>query len=189
MGTIRLTGVILGLCVFAGGMAHAQDGGGAIGIQGLSAGGTYNWIGQDLQVTVESNPQQRYTMPSGDLNTLKDLFAALKACWTPPQPGAARKGMEMSVRLSFKRNGEPVAAPRMTYSSHDAPDEARKTYRDSVDAALQGCEPLKLTAGLGGAIAGRPIAIRYIENRTLQPSTDRVSELPMRNPETEGMNF
>jgi hypothetical protein len=97
--------------------------------------------------------------------------------------------MEMSVRLSFKQNGEPVAAPRMTYSTHDAPDDARKTYRDSIDAALQGCAPLKLTAGLGGAIAGRPIAIRYIENRTLQPSTDRVSELPVRDPKTEGMNF
>jgi hypothetical protein len=27
--------------------------------------------------------------------------------------------------------------------------------------------PLKLTGGLGGALAGRPIAIRYVDNRDL----------------------
>jgi hypothetical protein len=33
--------------------------------------------------------------------------------------------------------------------------------------------PLKFTGGLGGAIAGRPIAIRYVDNRELgkQPGT------------------
>jgi hypothetical protein len=33
--------------------------------------------------------------------------------------------------------------------------------------------PLKLTSDLGGALAGRPIAIRYVDNRDLskQPPT------------------
>ena len=31
----------------------------------------------------------------------------------------------------------------------------------------QACKPLKFTDGLGGALAGRPIAIRYVDNRDL----------------------
>ena len=32
-------------------------------------------------------------------------------------------------------------------------------------AGFDDCAPLTFTKGLAGAIAGRPIAIRYIENR------------------------
>jgi hypothetical protein len=32
---------------------------------------------------------------------------------------------------------------------------------------LKACLPLKFTSGFGGALAGRPIAIRYIDNRDL----------------------
>jgi hypothetical protein len=34
--------------------------------------------------------------------------------------------------------------------------------------ALERCTPLRFTPGLGGAIAGRPIAIRYVDNRNAQ---------------------
>jgi hypothetical protein len=142
----------------------------------ISAGGTFNWIGQDLQVTVESGRKSDYVMPGHDLNTLKDLFAALRACWTPPSTSTARADMQMSVRFAFKRDGDMIAPPRMTYTTREAPPESRKTYRDTIDAAYQGCLPLKLTAGLGGAIAGRPIAVRYVESRNLeQPSRERTS--------------
>jgi hypothetical protein len=33
--------------------------------------------------------------------------------------------------------------------------------------------PLKFTAGLGGALAGRPIAIRYVDNRDLAKQAER----------------
>jgi hypothetical protein len=32
---------------------------------------------------------------------------------------------------------------------------------------LNACLPLKFTSGLGGALAGRPIAIRYVDNREI----------------------
>ena len=32
--------------------------------------------------------------------------------------------------------------------------------------------PLKFTGGLGGALAGRPIAIRYVDNRDLGKQAD-----------------
>jgi hypothetical protein len=37
---------------------------------------------------------------------------------------------------------------------------------DSIDAGLSRCAPLHFTQSLAGAIAGRPIAIRYVENRS-----------------------
>jgi hypothetical protein len=47
----------------------------------------------------------------------------------------------------------------------------RDTYRESIDAALQRCTPLHFSEGMAGAVAGRPIAIRYVDERT----TDRDS--------------
>jgi hypothetical protein len=128
--------------------------------------------GQDLQLTVETVPPQdqaaKYQKPDHDLDTIGDLFAALRSCWSPPPADAARAGMQMSVRFSFKRSGEMIAAPRMTFSTSGASADARATYLKAINASLDACLPLKFTDGLGGALAGRPIAIRYVDNRELQ---------------------
>ena len=74
--------------------------------------------GQNLQLTIESVPPQdqaaKYRKPDHDLDTIGDLFAALRSCWSPPPADIAREGMQMSVRFSFKRSGEIIAAPRVT---------------------------------------------------------------------------
>ena len=95
------------------------------------------------------------------------MFAALRACWIPPPKDAARHGMEYTIRFAFKRDGEMIAPPRMTYASHDAPADVRNTYRDAVNAALARCMPLHLSEGMGDAVAGRPIAIRFVDDRTI----------------------
>lgn len=129
-------------------------------------------IGQNLQVTVMSVPldNQRdwYRKPDHDLDNLGDLFATLRSCWSPPLPDVARAGMQMSVMFSFNRSGRPIAPPRMTFASKDAPKDARATYLKAINASLDSCLPLKLTKGLGGAVAGRPIMIRYVDNRELE---------------------
>jgi hypothetical protein len=102
------------------------------------------------------------------LDTIRDMFNALRACWVPPPQDDARPGMQMSVRLSFRRSGELIGAPRVTYASPDAPPAARDTYHDAILAALARCAPLPFTPGLGGAVAGRPVAIRFVDNRTTQ---------------------
>src|SRR6201991_987821 len=65
--------------------------------------------GENLQVTVESKPAEKdapkYQKPDHDLDTIGDLFAALRSCWTPPPEGSASAGMQMSVKFSFKRSG------------------------------------------------------------------------------------
>jgi hypothetical protein len=99
------------------------------------------------------------------LDSISAMFAALRACWVPPPKDAARHGMEYTVRFAFKRDGEIVAPPRVTYASHDAPANVRDIYRDAVEAALKRCTPLHFSDGMGGAVAGRPIAIRFVDNR------------------------
>ncbi|MGZ5866841.1 MAG: hypothetical protein ACXWKC_15800 [Xanthobacteraceae bacterium] len=123
-------------------------------------------IGQDLHVTIESG--KRYDPPDHDLNTIGDLFAELRACWQPPPLDEAREGMQATVRFGFNRNGQLIAPPRSTYISHDAPQEAKQIYRGSIEAAFERCAPLHFTPGLAGAIAGRPITIRFIETRLVE---------------------
>jgi hypothetical protein len=101
------------------------------------------------------------------LDSIRDMFAALRACWEPPSKDEARHGMEYTIRFAFRRDGEMIATPRMTYASHDAPAEVRDKYRDAIDAALKRCTPLYFTEGMGGAVAGRPIAIRFVDERTI----------------------
>jgi hypothetical protein len=132
-------------------------------------------IGQDLRLTIVSTDNNDPEKPSGDdtdahdhaLDSIREMFAALRECWLPPPKGEARHGMEYTIRFAFKRDGEIIAAPRMTYASHDAPADVRDIYRDAIDAALKRCTPLHFSQGMGGAVAGRPIAIRFVDNRTI----------------------
>src|SRR5262245_43459727 len=127
--------------------------------------------GQDLRLTVESVPPEqdtaKYKKPDHDLDNIGDLFAALRSCWSPPAEDAAREGMEMSVRFSFKKSGEMIAAPRLTFATSGVSADTRATYLNAINTSLNACLPLKFTDGLGGALAGRPIAIRYVDNRAL----------------------
>ena len=133
--------------------------------------------GQNLQLTIESRPAKdqaaKYQKPDHDLDTISDLFAALRSCWTPPSEDSARAGMQMTVRFSFKRTGEMVAPPRVTFATSGVSADIRATYLKAINASLDACLPLKFTSGLGGALAGRPIAIRYVDNRDLSKTSEQ----------------
>jgi hypothetical protein len=128
--------------------------------------------GENLQLTIETVPPKddaaKYVRPDHDLDTIGDLFAELRSCWSPPPAGTAKQGMQMSVRFSFKRSGEIIATPRRTYATAGVSADTRNTYLKAINASLDACLPLKLTSNLGGALAGRPIAIRYVDNRQLE---------------------
>ena len=127
--------------------------------------------GENLQLTIESVPpkddEAKYQKPDHDLDNIGDLFAALRSCWTPPQGDAAKEGMQMTVRFSFKRSGDLIGPPRMTYATAGVPADVRDTYLKAINSSLDACVPLKFTGDLAGALAGRPIAIRYVDNREL----------------------
>jgi hypothetical protein len=132
-------------------------------------------IGQDLRLTIVSTDENASKSDSGEvitgdehaLDSIRDMFAALRACWMPPPKDEARHGMEYTIRFALKRDGTMIAAPRMTYSSHDVPGATRDVYRVAIDAALKRCIPLHLSAGMAGAVAGRPIAIRFVDEQTV----------------------
>jgi hypothetical protein len=142
-------------------------------------------LGQDLRLTVEStddtnaapqpSPGARAAKPGDDgdsssepkLNSIQAMFTTLRGCWVPPPKDEARHGMEYTIRFAFKRDGELAGEPRVTYASHDAPAEVRDVYRDAVNAALARCTPLHFTDGMSGAVAGRPIAMRFVDSRTI----------------------
>jgi hypothetical protein len=128
-------------------------------------------IGENLQLTIQSVPPKddapKYVRPDHDLDTIGDLFAQLRSCWSPPPADAARQDMQISVRFSFKRSGEIIAVPRLTFATSGVSADIRDTYLKAINASLDACMPLKFTSGLGGALAGRPIAIRYVDNREL----------------------
>jgi hypothetical protein len=137
-------------------------------------------IGQDLHLTIISTDDNvsAHATESADadaertaddhkLDSIGEMYAALRACWVPPPKDEARHGMEYTIRFAFKRDGEVLAPPRMTYASHDAPTAIRDVYREAIDAALQRCTPLHFSTGMAGAVAGRPIAIRFVDERTI----------------------
>jgi hypothetical protein len=128
-------------------------------------------INENLQLTIESVPSRddaaKYQKPDHDLDNIGDLFAALRSCWSPPPAQSAQPGMQMSVRFSFKRSGAMIGSPFMTFATAGVSTDTRATYLKAINASLDACKPLKFTDGLGGAIAGRPIAIRYVDNREL----------------------
>jgi hypothetical protein len=136
--------------------------------------------GENLQLTIQTVPpkqdEAKYQRPDHDLDNIGDLFAELRSCWSPPPADAAREGMQMSVRFSFKKSGEMIGAPRLTFATAGVPADTRDTYLKAINASLNACIPLKFTAGLGGALAGRPIAIRYVDNRELAKASEKASE-------------
>jgi hypothetical protein len=102
------------------------------------------------------------------LNTLKDLGAALRACWTPPPLAQSRAGMQITVQLSFKRNGELLGSPRITFETAGATNDERLAYRIALAETLKRCTPLPFTAALGNAVAGRPFTMRFMDERKLK---------------------
>ncbi|MGB8631564.1 MAG: hypothetical protein WCD69_19640 [Xanthobacteraceae bacterium] len=149
-------------------------------------------IGQDLRLTIVSTDDSANTPDAGvgkkgddadntahekALDSITEMYAALRACWTPPPKDEARHGMEYTIRFAFTRDGEIIGPPRRTYSSREASDEVRNTYRDAVDAALKRCTPLHFSKGMAGAVAGRPIAIRFVDERTLANSIDKAKSI------------
>ena len=119
--------------------------------------------GQNLQLTVmtQARDTDQPKAPSGDLNTLQDLYAALRACWQPPPVGEARADMQITVRISFKRSGALFAAPGVTFATAGVPADVRELYRKAIADSLAACTPFRFT----DAVAGRPILVRYIDNR------------------------
>ncbi|MFH0302777.1 hypothetical protein AAFX91_37565 [Bradyrhizobium sp. 31Argb] len=101
------------------------------------------------------------------LDTLKDLFIKLHSCFKPP-PLSQANPIDITVIVSFNRQGAILGRPRITYETAEASENDRLQYRIAVMQALERCTPLPFTDALGGAVAGRPMAIPF-RTRKRQP--------------------
>ena len=102
------------------------------------------------------------------LDTIRDVLVRLLGCWKPPPASRAHPGIDITVIVSFNRNGDILGHPRITYESEQATDDDRLMYRVAVMEALQRCTPMPFTEGMAGAVAGRPFAVQF-QNRKRPP--------------------
>ncbi|MBN8993098.1 MAG: hypothetical protein J0H42_33105 [Rhizobiales bacterium] len=113
------------------------------------------------------------------LDTLKDIFVRLHACWKPP-PLSQANPIDITVVVSFSRDGAILGHPRITYESEQASDNDRLKYRIAVMETLQRCTPLPFTEGLGGAVAGRPLAVPFRTRKRPPKPDERKAWLPQK---------
>lgn len=115
--------------------------------------------------------------PSGEeipkeVNTLNDIVRAMQACWRPA--GVRHSGQSVTIRISFKRNGEVLGKPMITHYREGEPDAAnREAFTQAVREALVRCSPMPFTDKLGAAVAGRPFTFRFVDS----PATDKLQTL------------
>jgi len=107
----------------------------------------------------------------GTVNTLAELFTRLGTCWKPPPGRRGDNGLQITVVLSFRRDGSLLGKPSIAYESHSASDEDRLRYETALAQTLQRCTPMPFTDELGSAVAGRPLRVRFDARHT--KSTER----------------
>jgi hypothetical protein len=112
------------------------------------------------------------TAEAQQLDTIKDVVTKLHGCWRPP-PLSLANPMDITVIVSFNREGGILGHPRITYESEQASDNDRLQYRIAVMETLQRCTPLPFTEGLGGAVAGRPFAVPFRIRKTSPKPAER----------------
>lgn len=119
-----------------------------------------------LRFTIQSRPMDPHVAvaPKGPLNTLADIGNAFRGCWKWPPLSEISTGMDLTIRLSFKRSGEIFGA-RITYESKNVSPEERAIYHAVLLDALKLCSPLPVSESLGNAIAGRPMNFRFHDTR------------------------
>jgi hypothetical protein len=132
------------ILLFAAGAAHAQS----------------------MILTIEinrSNPNPH--APKGSINTLKDMMAALAACWSPPPASSSRPPVDLAFQVSFKRSGELFGKPRAITFARAVTDEERQRYYTAVAEAVDRCSHMPFTDSMGGAVAGRTFRVNFLDRR------------------------
>jgi hypothetical protein len=112
------------------------------------------------QAFADSDPAEKSgpARPPGKvLQTLREIPAAIGRCWSPPSIDGVG---EITVKLSFRRDGSILGYPRISYA-HAIDEAERRELGQSLAIALAQCGPLPVSPSLGAAIAGRLFAIRF----------------------------
>jgi hypothetical protein len=87
----------------------------------------------------------------------------------PPPLEQSRPGMQITVLVSFKRNGELFGQPRIVFQSREVSETQRSSYRIAVAQTLKQCASLPFTEALGNTLAGQPLTMTFVDDREQTP--------------------
>jgi hypothetical protein len=103
------------------------------------------------------------------IDRLSDIGRMMQACWQPS--GVKYSGQEITIRVSFKRNGEVFGKPMITHYRAGQPNaENRQAFTQAVRDAFVRCSPMPFSDRLGAAVAGRPFTFRFVDAPVAQRS-------------------
>jgi hypothetical protein len=93
---------------------------------------------------------------SGPIDLPPEVGPSIAACWQAPH-----QGDQITVQLSFRRDGSIFGKPRINYVK---PMDSLSTQAltESIFKALDACLPLQFTPRLAANIAGQVFVIRFI---------------------------
>jgi hypothetical protein len=116
------------------------------------------------------------------ITTLDALVARVGACIRSAAGARRIPATEVTLIVAFTRTGDILGKPAIAYESPHASDADRLAWREVLMTGLIACAPLPLGDGLGNAVAGRPLRIKF-DGRHLT-STDNQERTPWLLPKT-----
>jgi hypothetical protein len=96
-----------------------------------------------------------------DANTLRQLYETLNICLNAAAIRGAQ-GSELTIVFSLRRDGTVLGAPRISFWSLKGTADEQRDFAKQVANAFDRCLPVPITSALGGAIAGRPLSMRFV---------------------------
>ena len=108
-------------------------------------------------IAAPADAQSADPLQAQPANTLRQLWEKIGACFADT---TLSSGSEVTVVFSLKRDGSLNGKPKISYTKLPADEGLRKGDTAAIAHALDACLPIPITDELGGAIAGRPIALR-----------------------------
>jgi hypothetical protein len=100
-------------------------------------------------------------------NSLQELYAQLGACI---RGVAGEPGAQLTIAFSLRRDGSLFGKPHISYSRLPTDPAARENFLEGVADSFGRCTPVAITDALGGAIAGRPLTVRFVIPRVERSS-------------------
>jgi hypothetical protein len=96
-----------------------------------------------------------------DANTLRELYVDLNKCLATAAVRGA-PGSELTIVFSLRRDGGLLGKPRVSFWSSKGGADQQRDFANQVATAFDKCLPISITDALGGAIAGRPLSMRFV---------------------------
>jgi hypothetical protein len=93
---------------------------------------------------------------SGPVDLPPEVGPSIAACWRAPH-----QGDQITVQLSFKRDGSIFGKPRVDYVKPTS-NSSTQALTESIFKAIDACLPLQFTPLLAANIAGQVFVIRFI---------------------------